>query len=453
MKTDERIYTEGSILKAVWRLGWPAVTSMLLETFLYITDAIWVGALGAVEMAAITSGKFPIWTFFSLLMILPTGVLAIISRAVGAGKTGEISRVARQSLVFSIWVGLAFTVIGFFISAPIIGLMKTEDAVAIMGVRYLRIFFIGATFFIVNETFSGIFRAAGDAKAHLIGSTVAILVNIALDPFLIFGIGPFPRWGTDGAAVATVIAAGCGTAIYIKMILRGRLGYPLCFRLFEKIDFRLITSIIRIGSPPAISGVIFSVVYIFIGRIVADFGTSSIAALNIGHSMESISYLFSFGIAMAASTLVGQNLGAGKVIRAAKSAWTSVGIGVAVTTIIAILFLVFPRQLSMIFIRDEAVIAVAIDYLRILALSQLFMAVEIILEGAFAGAGNTVPPMAISIPGSIARLPLAYYMCYILGLGINGVWWALTITVWIKAIIIAYWFWLGRWKKTGLIKT
>ena len=196
MKKEDLIYTEGSIARAVWRLGWPAITSMFFQTFLSITDAIWVGRLGAVEMAAVTSSMFPIWTFFSLLMVMPTGVLAIVSRAVGARSTGEVSRTARQSLLFSIWIGILFSLIGLAISTPIFRLMGTEEAVSILGITYLKIFFIGAVFFVVNETFSGIFRAVGDAKAHLIGSLVAVAVNIVLDPLLIFGIGPFPRWGT-----------------------------------------------------------------------------------------------------------------------------------------------------------------------------------------------------------------------------------------------------------------
>jgi putative MATE family efflux protein len=317
----------------------------------------------------------------------------------------------------------------------------------------LRIFFIGAIFFVVNETFSGIFRAAGDAKAHLIASTVAIVINLGLDPLLIFGLGPFPKWGTAGASVATVIAAGCGTLVYIIMITRGRLRYPLAFRLWEKLDMALGWTIVRIGFPQAISGVVFSATYIFLNRIVSSFGTHAIAALMIGHRMESLSYLSSFGISMAAATLVGQNLGAGKVERSIKSAWTAVGISVGITLVISILFLLFPRQLAWIFIRDEAVISVAVHYLRILALSQIFMAVEIVLEGAFAGAGNTVPPMAVSIPGSIARLPIAFVLCYTVGIGVDGVWWALTITTWMKAVAIAYWFKRGGWQKTGLIDT
>jgi len=429
------------------------MTSMFLETFLSITDAFWVGKLGAVEMAAVTSSMFPIWTFYSLLTAIPIGVLAIISRGVGARATESVSRSARQSLLFAFWVGVLFSVIGLASSRWIFELMGTEAQVSRIGISYLRIFFIGATFFVVNETFSGIFRAAGDARAHLVGSMSAVLINIVLDPLLIFGWGPFPRWETNGASLATIIAAGCGTMVYICMILRGRLKYPLKFRILEKLDFSLAWAVVRIGFPPAISGVVFSIVYIFINRIVADFGTAPIAALMIGHRMESLSYLMSFGISMAASTLVGQNLGAGKPERAAKSAWTAVRISAAITAFMGLLFLIFPRQLSTFFIADEQVVEVAIDYLRIIAVSQVFMGAHIVIEGAFAGAGNTLPPMTVSIPGSIARLPVAYYLCYITGLGVNGVWWALTITTVAKALVIWYWFVRGRWKVTGVIES
>lgn len=451
MTTKATTYTDGPIFSAVWRLGWPALTSMFFETFLSITDAFWVGKLGATEMAAVTSSMFPIWTIFSLLMIIPTGVVAIISRAVGAGAGQEVSRVARQSLLFAVLAAVAVSAIGYLFTPALFRIMHTEADVTAMGIAYLRIFFVGIIFFFLNDTLSGIFRAAGDTKAHLIASSTAVVVNIFLDPLLIFGLGPFPRWGTAGASVATAIAAACGTIVYVIMIMRGRLKYPLRFHRRERLDFRLAGAIVRIGFPTAVSGTVFSVVYIFLNRIVAEFGTKSIAALMIGHRMESLSYLTSTGFYMAASTLVGQNLGAAKVARAEKSAWTAVGIAVGMTTAFAILFLLFPKTLAGFFISDPEVIIIAVEYLRILALSQMFMAVEIVLEGAFAGAGNTIPPMAISLPGSIARLPLAYYLCFTLGMGITGMWWALTITTWAKAIAAVIWFRRGGWKKTGLI--
>lgn len=446
-------YTEGSLLKSVWRLGWPAVMTMFFETFLTITDAFWVGKLGAVEMAAVTSSMFPMWTVFSLLAIIPTGVVAIISRAVGAETFDEVSRTARQSLLFSVWLGVAYSIFGFIISPALFELMGTDELVSQLGISYLRIFFIGSTFFFISDTFSGIFRAVGDPKAPLISGSIAVSLNIVLDPLLIFGWGPFPQWGTDGASIATIISAGCGVIIYLIMVWKGRFKYRLELKLFEKLDFKLFGSIVKIGFPPAVAWITFSIVYIFLNRIVADFGTISIAALMIGNRMESLSYLTCYGFSLAASTAVGQNLGAGKPGRAARSAWAALGLAGAFTILISIIFLVMPRQLAAFFIDDEQVIVIAIEYLRILALSQIFMAAEIVLEGAFAGAGNTIPPMVVSVPGSIARLPLAYYLCYTMGLGISGIWWTLTITTWIKGLIIIFWFWRGKWKKTGIIQT
>jgi len=446
-------YTEGSILKAVWRLGWPAVTTMFFETFLSITDAFWVGKLGAEEMAAVTSSMFPMWTIFATLTIIPTGVNAIISRAVGARETGEVSRTARQSIHFSVRLGIIFSILGFALAPLVFTFMGTEETVSRLGISYLRIFFVGVTFFFISDTISGIFRAVGDTKAPLIASMVGISINIVLDPLLIFGFWIFPRMGTDGAAIATFIAAVSWVVVYIIMFFRGRLAYKLNFKLWEKLDYRLALQILKIGFPPAVAGISFSVVYIFLNRIVADFGTISIAALMVGNRMESLSFLTCFGFSLAASTLVGQNLGAGKTIRAARSAYAAMGIAMAFTAVISMLFLIFPRQLTLFFINDKQVITIAIEYLRILALSQIFMAVEIVLEGAFAGAGNTIPPSMVSIPGSFARVPLAYYLCYTLDMGITGMWWTLTITTWIKAMILLYWFGRGRWKMTGTIQT
>lgn len=451
MNQKQSVLIQGSIFKAVWHLGWPAVLAQFMETFLSITNAFWVGRLGPVEMAAVTSSMFPIWTIFSTLTIISTGVVAIISRAAGAGEADEVTRTARQGLMFALWAGIGYGFLGYAVTPLIFKVMGTEEAVTQLGINYLRIFFAGSILFAVSGTLGGIFRAVGDARAAMIASLSAVLINVGMDPLLIFGIGPFPRWGTSGASIATLISVACGVIVYLFMIKRGRLKYDLHFGLRERLDFGLIKSIVKIGFPQAVAGMIFSVVYIFLNRIVNNFGTISIAALMIGNRMESLSYLTSFGFSMASATMVGQNLGAGRPQRAAKAAWVSVGICVGLTSIIAMAFLLFPRSLSAFFIHDEAVIAIATGYLRILALSQMFMAAEIVLEGSFAGAGNTIPPMAVSIPGSIARLPLAYYLCFVAGFGIDGVWWALTITSWVKALILLYWFWLGKWKKTGLI--
>jgi Na+-driven multidrug efflux pump len=163
--------------------------------------------------------------------------------------------------------------------------------------------------------------------------------------------------------------------------------------------------------------------------------------------MESFSYLTCIAFSIAAATMVGQNLGAGKPDRAATCAWSATGISIGLTFIISVLFITLPSTIASVFSDNLEVRAIAIDYLIILGLSQITMAIEIVLEGAFSGAGDTIPPMVVMIPGAVARIPLAYFLCFTLDWGINGVWWTLTITTTVKAIILALWFKRGQWKE------
>jgi len=277
-------------------------------------------------------------------------------------------------------------------------------------------------------------------------STVVTFTNIILDPLLIFGIGPFPQMGVPGAALATVFSWVVGLSLFIVLIRGGRLTFKFNFSRFVRPDGRMIGELIKIGSPLAAAGVTFSVVYLFMNRITASFGTEAIAALGIGNRCESISYLTCFGFSLAVSTLVGQNLGAGKPDRAAKSVWYALLFTGISTGAISLAFLTIPHVIASGFINDPKVIIIASDYLMILALSQTFMAIEIVMEGAFTGAGNTLPAMIVSLVGSFARFPLALYICNDLGVGVNGVWWSITLTTIVKGIALLIWFSRGKWK-------
>jgi Na+-driven multidrug efflux pump len=184
--------------------------------------------------------------------------------------------------------------------------------------------------------------------------------------------------------------------------------------------------------------------------LVHQFGNAAGAAMGIGNRMESLSYLTCWGFSIAASTMVGQNLGAKEPDRAARGAWAAVGLAVGTTLITSIIFVTMPNVIASIFSPDPQVRAMAGDYLFILGLSQIMMAVEIVLEGSFSGAGDTVPPMIVLLPGAIVRIPLAYYLADEGRFGLNGVWWTLTITTLVKAAVLAFWFSRGRWKARTL---
>jgi putative MATE family efflux protein len=438
--------TEGSIPNQVIRLAWPAVSAMFFRTALTIINAVWVGRLGSSEMASVISSMFVIWILFSLYDIVWTGAVAVISRFYGARQFETVSHAARQAIITGLIASIPISILGFIYARDLFAVMHTDAVVAELGTNYLRILFACSSLVMLPELFASIFRATGDTRTPLMISVAGTVLNIILDPLLIFGWGPFPQMGVEGAATATVIAYLVGTTLYIILIRRGRLTFKFNFTKRVRPDGRMIRELIKIGSPLAAAGVTFSVVYLFMNRITAGFGTEAIAALGIGNRCESISYLTCSGFSLAVSALVGQNLGAGKPDRAAKSVWYAILFTGISTGLISTAFLTIPHIIASGFIADPKVIEIASDYLIILALSQTFMAIEIVMGGAFTGAGNTMPPMLISLIGSFARVPLAQYICYDLGVGINGVWWAITLTTVVKGIILVLWFSRGHWK-------
>jgi len=444
--TTKKDLTSGSITKSVFYLAGPAVATMFLETAFSIADIFWVGKVGAVSLAAVISSAFLIWIIYSLVGAISVGVTALVARFIGAKRPDQAAFSARQAYLFSIFFALGVTIVGVLLAKWAFILMGTAPDVTHLGVRYLRIIFAGAISFFILDVLAAIFRASGDTKTPMLVIMASLGLNIILDPVLIFGWGPFPRMETDGAALATIFSQGVASLLFILLITRGKLVFK--FSLLPKLDldFSMIWRILRIGIPASSAWILFSIVYLFINKIVVLFGTEAIAALGIGNRMESISFLTCFGFSIAASTLVGQNLGAGKPERSAQAAWQTAGIGVLITGFVAIMFFTFPRQITSFFISDSQVVEIGIGYLRILALSQMFMALEIIFEGSFGGAGNTIPPMLVSITGSLVRIPLAYLLAVHWSIGINGVWWAITLTSIAKGIVLTYWFSRGGWK-------
>jgi putative MATE family efflux protein len=420
---------------------------MFVETTRGIANMFWVGKLGAVDLAAVVSATFLIWFIYVLSDVISVGTVALVSRYVGAKEETKAGYIARQAYLFAIVSSLILAIFMILVGGRYaFNLMGTESEVTRLGINFVRIVFAGTTFLFLIETFGACFRGSGDTKTPMKVLLVSLSLNIALDPLLIFGIGPFPRMGTSGAALATFLSWGTAAVIYLILIIRGRLRFTFSLLPKFNLDFSVVQKILKIGVPLSVSGILFIVVYIFLNRVTATFGTEAIAALGIGNRMESLSFLTCFGFSQAAAALVGQNLGAKKPERAEKCAWRTVRIVVLITGFISIMFFLFPRWISSFFISDPKVIKMAIDYLRILALSQVFMALEIVLEGSFSGAGNTIPPMTVSIPGSILRIPLAYLIAIFWGVGVDGIWWAITLTTIAKGATLAFWFKQGKWK-------
>ncbi len=438
--------TTGPILSTILKLAWPVVATMLIHWVFIVTDAIWVGRLGAPEMAAVISSAFFIWILFSIAEVITAGLVAIVARHYGARNYDRASYVASQAVTFTVLMSALVTVVGYLMAPKFLEFIGTEADVTRYGIDYLRIRFLGTIFLFLYEVGTSTFRATGDTKTPMVLSIVAVGGNIVLDPCLIFGLGPFPELGVAGAAIATVISMAAAVAGFAYCLFRGRLTLDLDFSKAVKPDFSLLSRMVKIGLPLSLNGISFSVVYIFINKITATFGTEAIAALGVGNRSEAFSFMICFGFAVAVSPMVGQNLGANKPERAERAAWCAFWVMAVITGVLSALFLLIPGLITRLFIPDADVIRISADYLRILAISQIFMAASIVFEGAFSGAGDTLPPMIVGIPAAVARLPVAYLLCYTFGVGVNGVWWAISSTTIAGGIVLIIWFRKGNWK-------
>ncbi len=445
MKPADQI-TSGPIAKTIVSLAVPVVLGSFMEIALTVVNFFWVGKLGKVAQDAITSSMVVNWTVFSSIAIVTIGLSAVVARRIGEKEPQKASEASQQGMWLALILGIVITISGYILTPHVLSFMQAGEETQRHAIPYLRIFFISATLFALYDAGCAAFRAAGNTRTPLIVGSSMIVLNIILDPLLIFGIGPFPRLGVPGAAVANGITILLSCVMMLYLLLRGKAGFPVerLFALRPKVSE--ILKIARIGLPITIQSLTFIVVYFFLIRIVHHYGEAAGAAMGIGNRMESISYLTCSGFAIAASTMVGQNLGAGQPGRAAQCAWGAAGFAVIITCVIGAVFIVVPHWITGIFTADLEVHEIASDYLIILGLSQFTMAIEIVLEGSFSGAGDTVAPMMALIPGAVIRVPLAYWLCFHLNWGINGVWWTLTITTTIKAAVLAFWFGRGRWK-------
>ncbi len=443
---NKRLITEGPITKSLVTLAFPLIVGMFMEIALSMTHYFWVGRLGPTAQDAVTTSMVVVWTVVAATSIVSVGITALIARNIGAGNPDRAAYFVKQGLALAIMIGLIVGVVGALFSKQLLVFMNAGESTVALGLPYIRIFFASAVLLFLLETSYAAFRSSGNTKTPAFIGIMVVIINLVLDPLFIFGIGPFPEMGVAGAGVATSIAYLTGVITSLSLIHKGKLGYkpPSLFPL--NLSLKKMLAIVRIGMPMSGHQLVFMIVYWFLIIIVHRFGEAAGAAMGIGNRMESFSYMICHGISLASSAMVGQNLGAGKPDRAAQSAWHAVVLGIIVTTIVSFFFLIFSKEIASVFSQSPLVVEIAKDYLIILALSQMTMAVEIILEGSFAGAGDTVPPMLVMIPGHLIRIPLAYFLCFKLDWGVNGVWWTLTITTTFKAIILALWFKRGRWK-------
>ena len=442
--------TRGPLLGALVRLATPVVVMQLCHTLYHWIDVMWVGRLGAAATAALTTSFFAVWTAWALGDLTGVAVAATVSRHMGAGDRARAAYGAAQAVWLAIALGAAVSLVGGLAAGSLFRLLDAPAEMAGPGTAYLRIVLGGAVISFLYVVGESILRAAGDTRTPLLVIATSLVLNAVLDPFLIFGWGPFPAMGVAGAATATVVAQGVAVTWFAGLALSRHPAFPFDFKALSRPSPRYAAALMRIGLPFCLIGILYSIVYLWLARTAAPFGTSALAVVGVANRIESLTYLAAVGFGLACEAMVGQNLGAGRPDRAERATWLSTGLMAGLGLVVSALMWFVPDTLLGFFTADPAVVERGVPYLRILAPCQAFTALEIVLNGAFSGAGDTVPPAAISVTVSLLRIPLAGALAHGLGLGLPGIAWTITLTCIARAVIVAAWFRRGRWKTKAL---
>ena len=430
--------------RTIARVAIPAVASSLLMTLFFSVDAFWIGTrVGPAGLAAASTAVFWVWMLVSLAEMISVGLTAVASRRYGAGRGDEAARVAGDSLVLAVALGTVLGGIGLVLLPHLFAVMNTPPEVSALGTRYLGTYFLGAPLIFGFFAVDAAFRAAGDTRTSFLLLCASVGITLVLDPVLIVGWGPIPALGVAGAAIATISTRA--VAFVLGLLIVGRRGVLRVGRL----DWRTLATVLRIGMPTAATGVIFSLIYVALTRTATTFGTPALAALGIGHRVESWLFMIGVGFGAATAAIVGQNLGAGRADRAQRAGWLSVGFCTCFGVVACVVELTHPAWFAGIFSSDPAVIAEGARYLRIAALAQLGVCAEIVLEGALGGAGFTVAPMLTSTVITASRIPLAAWAAA--RYGSQGLWWVISLTALGRALgMMAIWG-SGRWKRSSIL--
>jgi len=447
-----RNLTEGSIPRALISLAVPIVFANLLQTAYQLIDTFWVGRLGAAAVAAV-SLSFPVIFFLiSLGLGLAIAGTILVAQYQGRGNTAMVNQVSAQALTGVIVISVLLAVVGFVGARWIVVFLGAQDAVLPLATEYLRVSFVGLPFLFAYVIFQSLMRGVGDATTPLIIVTGTVILNFFLDPLFIMGYGPMPALGVAGAALATVITQGLAAVVGLWMLFSGRYGIALKPANLVP-DPALLWRLFSLGFPSAIEQSTRALGLMLMTILVAGFGTVTLAAYGIGVRMLSFVIIPALGLSQATSTLIGQNIGAGKIHRAERTAWLSTTIAFVTLTLFGIAGFVFARDIVALFVPDSpAVIEQGAVFVQITAFTYGLIGAQQVITGAFRGAGDTLVAMAIALISLwMLQFPLAWVLSSRTGLGATGIWIAYPVQNVITLLVAGIWFAQGNWKKRQLM--
>lgn len=446
IKGEEAEFTSGSLKKAIFFLSVPMVLEMIMESVFAVVDIYFVGKLGSDAIATVGITESLITIVYALGIGLSTGVAAMVSRRIGEKNPEEASQAAWQSIITGIVVSALIAIPGILLPGKLLQLMGANEVIVEQMSGYTSIM-LGANIsimmlFIINA----IFRSAGNPVLSMLVLWFANIINIILDPLLIFGLGPFPEMGVAGAAVATNIGRGLAVVLQVIILVKG-VGKIKLRHVKLKPDFSMIWRLVKLASGSVSQYIVATSSWVLLMRIMTYYGSDMVAGYTISIRIIVFTLLPAFGIANAASTLVGQNLGAKKPDRAEKSVWITGRLNVIILSMVGAIYILFPKMFIGIFTDDPAVSLYGIAGLQIISIGFISYGFGMVLVHALNGAGDTRTPFFINVFCFwIVEIPLAYFLARVMDWQHTGIFLSIIFGETLMTLMAFLTFKTGKWK-------
>jgi putative MATE family efflux protein len=451
VRGSEENFTEGSINRAIFLLSIPMILEMAMESLLAVVDIYFVSKMGnndAVTAVGLTESVMAL--IYSVAMGMGMAATAMVARRVGEKDENGAAVAAANVIYIGLGVSVVITFMGLFFSKDILRLMGASESIISVGSSYTAWMLTGNISIVMLFLINAIFRGAGNAAIAMQSLWIANILNMILDPILIFGWGPIPAMGVEGAAIATNIGRGSGVLYQLFFLING-IGVVKIHRENFHFDWAIVKKLFSVSAGTIGQFLISTISWLFLARIIILSGSAAFAGYQIAIRVIIFTILPSWGMANAAATLVGQNLGAGKPDRAEKSVWKAGFLNMVFLGFISLAFFLLAEPIMRIFTQDAEAILYGARCLTIVAFGYVFYGYGMVIIQSFNGAGDSRTPTIINVfIYWLFQVPLAYFMAMTLGFGASGAFWAIAIAESVLAVVAILIFRRGTWKKVKI---